>query len=527
MNIVRISIVTLLLFSASVIIYLATVAWRRRTSVGAPAVYFFLCMLLLADYTLAYALELSSNSLNAALFWIKFEYLAIPTIIPMWLLFALSVTGKGSWINAKLIAALFVVPVITILANYTNQFHFLYYATNRMDTSGPFPTLVITLGPFYWIHLMYSNACLVVITYLFLRMLFRAAPPFRGQAIIFSVGSLIPWIGYFFYFSGLSPYHIDLIPVAMGITGPILAIGVFQFRALDIVPFARDAMFDEMTDGVLVLDQQDRVVDCNPAIQSMLPEISRASISRSVSEVLAGRPDLLRQIEQNTQGTVQLKVQDGKAEPRTYQSRAGRIHTARGRVIGRTIVLHDYTQETLLLDQLKDLARRDGLTGIYNYRHFSELAQAEIERARRYETVFSIIMLDIDRFKHVNDRYGHAAGDLALKAVVNRCRRRIRAVDIMARYGGEEFVILLPETAPEKAGVLAERLCDAIRAKPIRFEGRSIRVTASFGVTGLTTPMDVKLEDLFRIVDKALYLAKKRGRDQVALQPFPARRNRK
>jgi diguanylate cyclase (GGDEF)-like protein len=521
---VRVSIVGVLLFAATLIVSLSVVAWRRRITAGAPAIYFCLCMALLAIYTLSYALELSSNTLDAILFWIKFEYLGIPTMIPMWLLFALSVTGRGNWITPRRIAVLFIIPLVTILANYTNQFHHLYYATTSLDAVGHFPTLVITMGPFYWLHLIYSNICLVIITYLFIHMLVKAAPSFRRQAVIFCVGSLIPWIGYAFYFSGHSPYHLDLIPIAMSITGPLLALGVFQFHVLDIVPIAREIVFEEMIDGVLVLDMKDRIVDYNPAVQSMLPEICRASIGCAVDEVLVKRPELLRQIEQNSLETVQLKVHDGDKEMHTYQSRASWMHSSRGKVVGRTIALHDYTQETSLLNQLKDLARRDGLTGIYNYRHFSELANAELERARRYNKVFSLIILDLDRFKRVNDRYGHAAGDVALKAVVNRCRRKIRKVDIMARFGGEEFVILLPETTPEQAGVLAERLCAAIRTKPIRYDGQAIRVTASFGVTGLVSPRKVSLENLFRAADKALYIAKKGGRDQVSIQTYPARR---
>lgn len=159
----------------------------------------------------------------------------------------------------------------------------------------------------------------------------------------------------------------------------------------------------------------------------------------------------------------------------------------------------------------------DHLTGLYNRRALADLGQREIDRARRFKHPLSAILMDLDRFKQINDTYGHTVGDLVIYAVAQRCRKVIRHIDILARYGGEEFVVLLPETDLPTLYRVAERLRDAIAASPVQTEKGPIPVTMSLGVTmaGEDTP---DLISLIKRADEALYAAKQMGGNHLVVR---------
>lgn len=180
-------------------------------------------------------------------------------------------------------------------------------------------------------------------------------------------------------------------------------------------------------------------------------------------------------------------------------------------------------ENTLLYKETHRLAILDPLTGIYNRRHLYELACAEFERCRRYRHPLSAIMMDIDQFKAVNDRHGHAAGDHVLRMLAKTCKDHLRKTDLIGRYGGEEFVVIMPETDEHRALDVAERLRRRIARMLITSADQNIAITVSLGVSTLNFSDTVMLspqhgiENLIEQADKALYTAKETGRNQVAV----------
>lgn len=160
------------------------------------------------------------------------------------------------------------------------------------------------------------------------------------------------------------------------------------------------------------------------------------------------------------------------------------------------------------------LARTDVLTGLANRRAFDEAVQREIRRAVRYGEPLALILTDIDRFKAINDTYGHHAGDQVLVNFAHTLRAAVREVDLVGRWGGEEFVILMPGTALEEARQAAERMRQAMATAPACCGEAAYAYTASFGVAAVTTAMPT-LDDLLRRADQALYRAKENGRNRV------------
>ncbi len=165
--------------------------------------------------------------------------------------------------------------------------------------------------------------------------------------------------------------------------------------------------------------------------------------------------------------------------------------------------------------ELKDLASIDGLTGVYNRREFQQQLKAEVERSRRYGRSCSLLMVDIDHFKSVNDTYGHQAGDEALRATAALIKREVRSGERVARYGGEEFAVILPETSGSSAAAMAERLRDVIATQAIPItQGQTLNLTVSVGTA--TFPEDAWSPDtLIFAADQALYAAKHAGRNRV------------
>ena len=185
------------------------------------------------------------------------------------------------------------------------------------------------------------------------------------------------------------------------------------------------------------------------------------------------------------------------------------------------VIVQDVTELATYEQKMMEMNVRDGLTGIYNRRHFESRLAAECERHRRYSRQLTLLMIDIDFFKAVNDTYGHQCGDLVLKEVTAGIASLIRKSDCLARYGGEEFCCLLPETSLDNALMLAELFRRHVEGVSLQHESHSLKVTISVGVSEFLA--EDTSETLLKKADEALYEAKRTGRNKVVtLEKIPA-----
>jgi diguanylate cyclase (GGDEF)-like protein len=225
----------------------------------------------------------------------------------------------------------------------------------------------------------------------------------------------------------------------------------------------------------------------------------------------AGTPLSAMLWERLTVGNVTLAAAAGRREPFTpEEAELFRIFILQGEAGIKNLVL---------FDQVKSMAIRDALTGLYNYGYFKEALHYEVEKSRRYHTPLSLIFLDIDDFKRVNDTLGHLKGDKIMRQVAGILKKGIRHADLLCRYGGDEFVMLLSQTPPEQAMVLAERLRQRIAQSSLARLEQGLKVTVSIGVAGLEPEMS--MESLVKEADEAHYRAKQAGKNRVA-GPEPA-----
>jgi len=290
-------------------------------------------------------------------------------------------------------------------------------------------------------------------------------------------------------------------------------------RPAAFVALARERIVERLAEGVVILDAAGTVADFNPAARTFL-DLPEGAGPADAAAALA-RPELASLVASG-EGSREFSIErDGdrkRVEARAFRVVDGVV------VLGFAIVLAEVADTAALVEKLAKLASIDPLTGALNRRRFDEVASRDFELARRSRESLGVLMIDLDYFKRVNDEWGHAAGDRVLKVVSDRCRAALRGTDIFARYGGEEFVVLLPSSDVEGALAAAQRLRDAVSGESIAWEGEEIRLTASVGAYAGVPASGEALALFLRRADEALYAAKAKGRDRVALwQPRAAK----
>jgi diguanylate cyclase (GGDEF)-like protein len=300
----------------------------------------------------------------------------------------------------------------------------------------------------------------------------------------------------------------------------------------DIVRHSEDlemlrGALDQMQPGIVLLDEFLNAQFMNRAVRELW----------KVSDEQAGRKPSYAELVNDSRTTRTFGVPEEKLDKfikgRIAVIRAGdptpiEIPHADGRTVlsqcavlpggGRMVTYTDVTGLVRRANEYRRLASHDGMTGVSNRRQFEAVAQAEWARFQRYHRPLSLLMMDIDHFKQINDRLGHEAGDKAIKQAAQLCTASTRTTDVVARFGGDEFVALLPETDLVQARVVAERLRSSICD---RSKADGIAITVSIGIVAATAGMS-DFAALMRLADKALYEAKAAGRDRVVCLGEPA-----
>ena len=283
------------------------------------------------------------------------------------------------------------------------------------------------------------------------------------------------------------------------------------------------SLFENVSEGIFIAQLDGRFLDVNPALARIIGHTTPSDFLRAhqddwlwpfVDEDEQER--LFGALAAHGQVThLQLRMRRWNGESIWVEVNAHASPDPKHAIATVEGVLSDITERKRILEELRHLATVDGLTGLYNRRHFLELCERELRRARRYRLDVALLMLDADLFKTINDTYGHDVGDEVLRVIARLCQYQMREADIIGRLGGEEFAILLPQTNPSDALGAAERLRKAIAQTTLPLaDGRMLRFTVSIGVCA-GAAQTITLQELLKIADRALYTAKRRGRNQV------------
>jgi diguanylate cyclase (GGDEF)-like protein/PAS domain S-box-containing protein len=502
------------------------ISWKRRSAPGARPLS--LINLAAAFWALTYAIMWASTKLNAEIFWLNATYLGVVVIPTAYLVFVLHFSGSESWLTGRRLALLCIEPLLVILFVWTNPYHHLFYRGFSQELSGPFITLQWVRGPWFWVNVVYSYPLLLIAFIILLRTFFYARGPYRWQAGMTLAGSFIPWAANIYTETGLSPFgNLDLTPIAFSLMGLMFAFALLRFQLFDLVPIARSLIVERMSDGIVVLDGINRIIDINPAARE-LTGFKEAFVGKFGMDVFSAWPDMIDL--QRVLYAAHAEIKTGDDPGRYVDLRIDPIHDERNRFLGRVIILRDITarknyeqdlQEKYreiqeLQFKLREQAIRDPLTDLYNRRYMEDALERELAKASRENVPLTAIILDLDHFKSINDTYGHEAGDIVLKALAVLLVSEARKTDIVCRYGGEEFVIIMPGARLEMAHERVEAWRIKFQDSSIPYQDMLLKCTFSAGLASFPG-FGKTAKSLFSAADQALYIAKQDGRNQVVI----------
>ncbi len=502
------------LIAAGLSTYLAFSVIRKRTTPG--AVSFSLLMATITLWNSSIAFGMLADSEQTAMLWISLRMIAIIFTPVLWLLFVAAYIGREKLISRDSILLLLVIPAVTVVVFLTNSKHHLFYSDVEFIRAGPFMLdNAWNFGTFFYLHLIYSVGLVLVGDLFLLQEAFRMANRYKRQARAMVIATIFPlMVTLLQVFYPVQGIQVNLDPLAFTLSGLILGWAIFDNQLFDISPIARNILIDNMIDGMMVINRHNMIVDLNPSAQRIF-NITENVIGTDLDDLFDQLQ--LEQLEPNDQQErhhIKLVNRDGVN--RFYDIQTSPILGDKEQR-GTIITIRDITSQKRIEDQLQYLAITDSLTGLANHRHFYELLNNELERSKRSFEPFSVIMLDIDHFKRVNDTHGHLVGDQVLREISIECLKTLRQYDIVCRYGGEEFSIILPETDVRSAAATAERLRQAVESNVISIEDTEFNLTISLGVSCYDPYQPVSSEELVGQADSGLYHSKQTGRNRVTI----------
>ena len=441
-----------------------------------------------------------------------------------------------AWRPSRRLCALLLVEPLTIvtLTVLPATWPWVYGGT---DLSAPAGHVALVVGPLFLAHAAYSYLMILSALGLLAWRLRGGSTLARRQTGVLLLSALPPVIGNLTLTGLMSDRGaVDLTPLFFVLTGVIAGFAVLRMGLLQLLPVARSQAVETMTDAVVVWDPTGRLLDLNPAARALVsrlrPDAPGRLLGATLPEVVG--PDVVRAL--NAEEDDRTAGRPVELLPGFWcDVRSRPVTDGRGRLLGRVSVVRDVTEERArhhavevlnarlvaelavverLQAELSEEAVRDHLTGLHNRRHLDRALTAALARVSADEPL-AVAVLDIDHFKAVNDRHGHAAGDQVLRGIADALRTATRPGDVVARLGGEEFVLLLPGAGLEAALARAEQVRIACAAVRHRTGGGPVAVTVSVGVALASAGTDAVA--LLAAADAALYEAKRAGRNRVAV----------
>lgn len=479
---------------------------KQRNSLSAP---FSIMCLAIAIYIIGYGLELQSDNIEQIKFFLKMEYFGAPFMSAFWMIFSYKFHFKKK-ASLKITMLIMALPFLTLFLSVTNEFHHLIYTNISAFEYGGYLVAKLSRGPWYFVNIAYAYSVQLFGIVVFFRAWRRAKYRLGTQAYWMFLGSIWPGLVNVIYIAGLSPLELDLTPFGLSLSAIFFYIALFRFDFLELKEIVKDVTFLEINEGIIVIDDKNRLIDFNKAGKKIFDWLDLKHIGTDFSTFKGGK-----EILEQKSDLFEMKLLN-KTTQQYFEFRKTALNE-NNKNVGYVYFIQDVSKQKEMIQVLNDMANYDSLTQIYNRRRLMEEAEKEMLKSRRNGHFISVIMIDIDHFKMINDRYGHLAGDKVLKTLAKVCKGRIRRTDIIGRFGGEEFLILLPETNKENAFKVATNIKESIANMKVILKAETISITISIGIeTAIITGENFSVDKLINNADMALYKAKNNGRNQIS-----------
>jgi two-component system cell cycle response regulator len=489
------------------------------------------------------------------LFYVKLAFADMALLAVGWLVFTIFLTGQAQFLRRKIALFLFTPALLAALAVIVNPNGLFVLPVH----GGYFQK---DYGVLFWFITVILISYIIVSLYIMYRALVSDKTPRIKKQIKHVLKGILVMTTFILLDIVLDVVLAQFLPIIPGLTsfGIVLSavffvIAIHRDKVFDIVTMAHQDIIDTIKLGILVLNDDEKVVEIN---QSLLPHISLRIGERFDIAAYLPRGESLNKLESFLQAyrkhpleITEIELLYNVDSPRYVNIHAAPIIVS-GTMVGRIITFQDMSELRRLIDEtnlqneilqernqsliviqdelfrtnqkLEQMAITDSMTGCYNRHYLTQQLEHEVMMNIRYQIPFAIFLLDIDFFKLVNDNYGHLVGDEIICSTVEAIKQTLRRTDILARYGGEEFMIYLPHTSELQAKMLAERVKLAVESNKILAENiaQSLSVTISMGLLSINNftvqnseHPKAYLNELFESVDKALYQAKNEGRNRI------------
>lgn len=380
---IRSAFIITALTGSLVCVFFGIIAWRRRPSPGAG--YIAGALFSAAVYAFGYGFELSSSDLPSILGWLRFEYLGIVSLPPFWMAAALCYTNHLVWLKRPRIFLLWIIPFVVLAAFYTNPLHQLYYVNTSLDTSGPFPVIDFGHGPLYLLQLGYIFFVIAASSFLLFKYLLYPHPLYRRQSGLILASNILIFLVVTLYFAGIQPVeNLDIVVFAVIAACVIVGFGLVRYHLVDFLPTARDMLFDRLSDGVLVLDAKNRLIDFNPEAQRLF-SLDKGSIGVVLHSLF---PEDLRPAFQDLNSICEHReYYDGRNGPSYFEINCTPIPGIKGEVENLLVMVHEITSLKKMHISLAEMnARLDERVQTRTQEYLQTIDRLEEEVSRRKKT---------------------------------------------------------------------------------------------------------------------------------------------
>jgi diguanylate cyclase (GGDEF)-like protein len=440
--------------------------------------------------------------------FMKLSFIPLMLFAPTWLyLAAVYTSSEKRWF------VWFYLPAVILIAlMLTNDSHYLFWRSYEFTQYGLVTSIKTTYNLFFYGFVFYSYLLFVFGIGYLLSNFINVTKLYRRQTVIALLlvgGSILYSIA---YVAGLINLNKDFSPLIYNIIALVLVVAMIRYKIYDIFLVSRQGMFDNIREGIIIFDLGGRIIDFNNTGRETLGLDSR-TYGKTVFYSLPFWHQLDFSLPKDTKsiksGNLLSKVVSMEVgDDINYFDIAIRYVES-----GFILTMQDVTQMQRLMIQIEEMANFDSLTQLRNRRSFFNAAEVFIASLQRNRQALTIMLIDIDNFKAINDRFGHMTGDQVLVDVAGLLNTNLRAVDVRARYGGDEFIVMLPQTTPEDALIVAAKLQENLSGYINEEVTRQIQVSLSIGISGrnVFSRRDT-LEDVLEEADKAMYAVKNDGK---------------
>jgi len=462
-------------------------------------------------YTLGYLLQTIAGSLERVSIVYPLTFIGAAYIASAYLYFVTEYCEVRikKWIAALLIC----IPFVYILLVWTTESHGLILASYEYVTSTPVSYLAVVPGPLYYILHLQALICAVAMFIIIIPRLSVQNSKYHANLILLMAGIVFFVMMNVLFLLKVAPLGINLVHSASTVIVLLFYYNITRYNLIDIMPIASEMALSSVRDAFILVDQDNRFLRANDAARRLFPRLGEIEKGSPISQIEEWPAEL---ISCGGRETVSFSM----GENNHYTASVNIITRENSKALGYIIIIQDITETVRMTKKLEEFAYTDSLTGIYNRRYFINLVATQFERTKRTNGEIYIVLFDVDHFKSINDTYGHAVGDEALKAVVDRIKTAIRPYDLFGRYGGEEFILSVPDINDESIVCYMERLRLAVCDDPVQVGELRMMITASFGAARLLPESGIVTT--IKAADEALYTAKREGRNRAVISSLEA-----